>query len=82
MVIRKLFAGVIRALTTSIYASLHAALFERTFLAKRKHALGSAALTVDFFKRNVKSKPLLIKALRLSAQVIVVFLCRDIGNTL
>lgn len=61
---------------------LNATLFERTFLALLKHVLGSAAVAVEFFKRNVKSKTLFIKALSLSAQIIIIGLCCNIGNTL
>lgn len=61
---------------------LNATLFERTFLAQLKHVLGSAAVAVEFFKRNVKSKTLFIKALSLSAQIIIIGLCCNIGNTL
>lgn len=61
---------------------LNATLFERTFLAQLKHVLGSAAVAVEFFKRNVKSKALFIKALSLSAQIIIIGLCCNIGNTL
>lgn len=61
---------------------LNATLFERTFLAQLKHVLGSAAVAAGFFKRNVKSKALFIKTLSLSAQVIIIGLRCNIGNTL
>lgn len=61
---------------------LNATLFERTFLTQLKHVLGSAAVAVEFFKRNVKSKTLFIKALSLSAQVTIIGLRCNIGNTL
>ena len=75
LVIRNIFARIFRTLTARIDIMLFTALDKRTLFAKLKNLIRSAALTVDFFKRNIQTKSLFIKALRLSPQVIVILLC-------
>lgn len=80
LVIRNLFARIFRALLARAYVMLITTLDKRALFAKLKNLVRSAAFAVEFFKGNIQSEFFFIKALRLSPQVIIVSLCRNIGN--
>ena len=80
LVIWNFFARIFWAILAKTYVMLVTTLDKRTLFAKLKNLFWSAAVAVELFKRNIKIEFLCIKALRPSAQVIIVSMCRNIGN--
>ena len=78
LVIRNIFARVLRALATRVYTLFFITLYRRATFANFKYFVRSVTVQLNFLSRT----SIFIKALRLSTQVIVVLLCCDLCNTL